>query len=210
MPARYPNLLVNGATGIAVGMATNIPPHNLGEIIDGISALMDNPDITDIELMDYIKGPDFPTGGQILGVTGLRQAYTTGRGMIVIRAVTEIHEGKNGKNTIIVKEIPYQVNKTKLIERIADIAKEKIVEGITDLRDESNRKGMRIVIELRKDVNPHVMLNNLYKYTELQSSFGINMIALVGAQPKMITLKDALYYYVEHQMEVIQRRTILI
>lgn len=208
MPARYPNLLVNGATGIAVGMATNIPPHNLGEIIDGISALMDNPDITDIELMDYIKGPDFPTGGQILGVAGLRQAYTTGRGMIVIRAVTEIHEGKNGKNTIIVKEIPYQVNKTKLIERIADIAKEKIVEGITDLRDESNRKGMRIVIELRKDVNPHVMLNNLYKYTELQSSFGINMIALVGAQPKMITLKDALYYYVEHQMEVIQRRTI--
>ncbi|MDY0346424.1 MAG: DNA gyrase subunit A, partial [Acholeplasma sp.] len=157
MPARYPNLLVNGATGIAVGMATNIPPHNLGEIIDGISALMDNPDITDIELMDYIKGPDFPTGGQILGVAGLRQAYTTGRGMIVIRAVTEIHEGKNGKNTIIVKEIPYQVNKTKLIERIADIAKEKIVEGITDLRDESNRKGMRIVIELRKDVNPHVM-----------------------------------------------------
>ena len=208
MPSRYPNLLVNGATGIAVGMATNIPPHNLGEIIDGISALMDNPDITDIELMDYIKGPDFPTGGQILGVAGLRQAYTTGRGMIVIRAVTEIHEGKNGKNTIIVKEIPYQVNKTKLIERIADIAKEKIVEGITDLRDESNRKGMRIVIELRKDVNPHVMLNNLYKYTELQSSFGINMIALVGAQPKMITLKDALYYYVEHQMEVIQRRTI--
>lgn len=208
MPARYPNLLVNGATGIAVGMATNIPPHNLGEVIDGIDALMDNPDITDLELMNYVKGPDFPTGGQILGVAGLKQAYTTGRGMIVIRAVTEIKELKNGKNMIIVKEIPYQVNKTKLIERIADIAKEKIVEGITDLRDESNRKGMRIVIELRKDVNPHVMLNNLYKYTDLQSSFGINMIALVGAQPKMITLKDALYYYLQHQIEVIQRRTV--
>ncbi|MDY0210312.1 MAG: DNA gyrase subunit A [Acholeplasma sp.] len=208
MPARYPNLLVNGATGIAVGMATNIPPHNLGEVIDGIEALMNNPEITDLELMDYVKGPDFPTGGQILGVQGLKQAYTTGRGMIVIRAVTEIKELKNGKNMIIVKEIPYQVNKTKLIERIADIAKEKIVEGITDLRDESNRKGMRIVIELRKDVNPHVMLNNLYKYTDLQSSFGINMIALVGAQPKMITLKDALFYYLQHQIEVIQRRTI--
>ena len=207
MPSRYPNLLVNGATGIAVGMATNIPPHNLSEVIDGIHALMDNKDITEIELMDYIKGPDFPTGGQILGVAGLRQAYTTGRGLIVIRAVTEIIENKNGKTAIIVKEIPYQVNKTKLIERIAEIAKEKIVEGITDLRDESNRKGMRIVIELRKDVNPHVMLNNLYKYTELQSSFGINMIALVGAQPKMITIKDALFYYIEHQMEVIQRRT---
>lgn len=208
MPARYPNLLVNGATGIAVGMATNIPPHNLGEVIDGIQALMDNPELTDIDLMDYVKGPDFPTGGQILGLGGLRQAYTTGRGTIVIRAVTEIVEGKGGKNTIIVKQIPYQVNKTKLIERIAEIAKEKMVEGITDLRDESNRKGMRIVIELRKDVNPHVMLNNLYKLTEMQSNFSINMIALVGSQPKTITLRDALYYYIQHQIEVIQRRTI--
>lgn len=208
MPARYPNLLVNGATGIAVGMATNIPPHNLGEVIDGIQALMDDPELTDIELMDYVKGPDFPTGGQILGLGGLRQAYTTGRGTIVIRAVTEIVEGKGGKNTIIVKQIPYQVNKTKLIERIAEIAKEKMVEGITDLRDESNRKGMRIVIELRKDVNPHVMLNNLFKLTEMQSNFSINMIALVGNQPKTITLKDALYHYIQHQIEVIQRRTI--
>lgn len=208
MPARYPNLLVNGATGIAVGMATNIPPHNLGEVIDGIQALMDNPDLTDIDLMDYVKGPDFPTGGHILGLGGLRQAYTTGRGTVTIRAVTEIIEGKGGKNTIIVKQIPYQVNKTKLIERIAEIAKEKMVEGITDLRDESNRKGMRIVIELRKDVNPHVMLNNLYKLTEMQSNFSINMIALVGNQPKTITLRDALYYYIQHQIEVIQRRTI--
>lgn len=208
MPSRYPNLLVNGATGIAVGMATNIPPHNLGEVIDGIQALMDNPDLTDIDLMDYVKGPDFPTGGQILGLGGLRQAYTTGRGTITIRAVTEIIEGKGGKNTIIVKQIPYQVNKTRLIERIAEIAKEKMVEGITDLRDESNRKGMRIVIELRKDVNPHVMLNNLYKLTEMQSNFSINMIALVGNQPKTITLKESLYYYIQHQIEVIQRRTI--
>ena len=208
MPARYPNLLVNGATGIAVGMAMNIPPHNLGEVIDGIQALMDNPDLNDIDLMDYVKGPDFPTGGQILGLGGLRQAYTTGRGTIVIRSVTEIIEGKGGKNTIIVKQIPYQVNKTRLIERIAEIAKEKMVEGITDLRDESNRKGMRIVIELRKDVNPHVMLNNLYKLTEMQSNFSINMIALVGNQPKTITLRDALYYYIQHQIEVIQRRTI--
>ena len=208
MPARYPNLLINGATGIAVGMATNIPPHNLGEVIDGIQALMDNPDLTDIDLMDYVKGPDFPTGGHILGLGGLRQAYTTGRGTVTIRAVTEIIEGKGGKNTIIVKQIPYQVNKTKLIERIAEIAKEKMVEGITDLRDESNRKGMRIVIELRKDVNPHVMLNNLYKLTEMQSNFSINMIALVGNQPKTITLRDALYYYIQHQIEVIQRRTI--
>jgi DNA gyrase subunit A len=208
MPARYPNLLVNGATGIAVGMATNIPPHNLGEVIDGIQALMDNPELTDIDLMDYVKGPDFPTGGHILGLGGLRQAYTTGRGTVTIRAVTEIIEGKGGKNTIIVKQTPYQVNKTKLIERIAEIAKEKMVEGITDLRDESNRKGMRIVIELRKDVNPHVMLNNLYKLTEMQSNFSINMIALVGNQPKTITLRDALYYYIQHQIEVIQRRTI--
>lgn len=208
MPSRYPNLLVNGATGIAVGMATNIPPHNLGEVIDGIQALMDNPDLTDIDLMDYVKGPDFPTGGQILGLGGLRQAYTTGRGTITIRAVTEIIEGKGGKNTIIVKQIPYQVNKTRLIERIAEIAKEKMVEGITDLRDESNRKGMRIVIELRKDVNPHVMLNNLFKLTEMQSNFSINMIALVGNQPKTITLKESLYYYIQHQIEVIQRRTI--
>ena len=207
LPARYPNLLVNGSTGIAVGMATNIPPHNLTEVIDGILAYMENEDITTAELMEYIKGPDFPTGGQILGLTGLRQAYETGKGIIAVRATTEIVSHKN-KNSIIVTEIPYQVNKTTLIERIAEIAKNKIVDGITDLRDESNRKGMRIVIELRRDVNPHVMINNLYKYTQLQSSFGINMIALVKGQPMMVTLKDVLTNYVEHQIEVIQRRTI--
>jgi len=207
LPARYPNLLVNGSTGIAVGMATNIPPHNLAEVIDGLLAYMDNKEITIAELMEYIKGPDFPTGGQVLGLTGLRQAYETGKGIIANRATAEIITHKN-KNTIIVTAIPYQVNKTTLIERIADIAKAKIVEGITDLRDESNRKGMRIVIELRRDVNPHVMLNNLYKYTQLQQSFGINMIALVNGQPQMVTLKDMLKYYLEHQIEVIQRRTI--
>ena len=207
LPARYPNLLVNGSTGIAVGMATNIPPHNLGEVIDGILAYMENEDITTTELMEFIKGPDFPTGGQVLGLTGLRQAYETGKGIIANRATAEIVTHKN-KNSIVVTAIPYQVNKTTLIERIAEIAKEKIVEGITDLRDESNRKGMRIVIELRRDINPHVMLNNLYKYTQLQQSFGINMIALVKGQPQMVTLRDMLKYYIEHQIEVVQRRTV--
>lgn len=207
LPARYPNLLVNGSTGIAVGMATNMPPHNLSEVINGIFAFMDNEEITTTELMEHIQGPDFPTGGQVLGLTGLRQAYETGKGIIAVRATAEIISHKN-KNTIIVTAIPYQVNKTTLIERIAEIAKEKIVEGITDLRDESNRKGMRIVIELRRDVNPHVMLNNLYKYTQLQTSFGINMICLVKGQPQMVTLRDAIKYYLEHQIEVVQRRTI--
>ena len=207
LPARYPNLLINGSTGIAVGMATNIPPHNLGEVIDGILAYMDDENISIAQLMEHIKGPDFPTGGQILGITGLRQAYETGKGIIANRATAEIITHKN-RNTIVVTAIPYQVNKTTLIERIAEIAKEKIVDGITDLRDESNRKGMRIVIELRRDVNPHVMLNNLYKYTQLQQSFGINMIALVNGQPQMVTLKDMIKYYLLHQIEVIQRRTI--
>lgn len=207
LPARYPNLLVNGSTGIAVGMATNIPPHNLGEVIDGLLAYMENDQITIAELMQYIKGPDFPTGGQILGLSGLRQAYETGRGIIANRATAEIVTHKN-KQAIVVTAIPYAVNKTTLIERIADIAKEKIVEGITDLRDESNRKGMRIVIELRRDVNPHVMLNNLYKHTQLQQSFGFNMICLVKGQPQMVTLRDLLKYYLEHQIEVIQRRTV--
>ena len=207
MPARFPNLLVNGSTGIAVGMATNIPPHNLSEVIDGILAYMDNPHIETAELMEHIKGPDFPTGGQILGLTGLRQAYETGKGIIAVRATAEIVTHKN-RNSIIINSIPYQVNKTTLIEKIAEIAKEKIVEGITDLRDESNRKGMRIVIELRRDVNPHVMLNNLFKFTQLQQSFGINMIALVKGQPKMVTLRDALHHYIDHQVEIIQRRTV--
>lgn len=207
LPSRYPNLLVNGSTGIAVGMATNIPPHNLGEVIDGTLAYMNNENITISELMEHIKGPDFPTGGQILGLTGLRQAYETGKGIIANRATAEIITHKN-RNAIIVTAIPYQVNKTTLIERIADIAKEKIVEGITDLRDESNRKGMRIVIELKRDVNPHVMLNNLYKFTQLQQSFGINMIALVNGQPQMVTLRDMIKYYIEHQVVVVQRRTV--
>src|SRR5690606_15758580 len=206
LPSRYPNLLVNGSTGIAVGMATNIPPHNLSEVIDGILAYMDDPDITIFDLMKYIKGPDFPTGGQVLGITGLRSAYETGKGIIAIRAKYELIQHKN-KTEIIITEIPYQVNKTALIEKIADVVKEKIIEGISDLRDESSRKGMRIVIELKKDVNPMVTLNNLYKHTQLQTSFGINMIALVKGEPKLLSLKDAIVTYVEHQVEVIQRRT---
>lgn len=207
LPSRFPNLLVNGTTGIAVGMATNIPPHNLGEVIDGVIAVIHNKDITSEELMEFVQGPDFPTGGQILGRTGLRNAYTTGNGSIVIRSKAEIVSLKNGKNEIIVTEIPYMVNKTKLIERIAEVAKNKIVEGITDLRDESGRAGIRIVIELRKDVNAEVMLNNLYKYTQLQTSYGMNMICLVNNQPKAITLKEALEVYLKHQMEIITRRT---
>lgn len=206
LPARYPNLLVNGASGIAVGMATEIPPHNLGEVIDGLLAYMDNNDITLDELMEHIKGPDFPTGGQILGLTGLRNAYETGRGIIAVRANAEIISHKN-KNSIIITEIPYQVNKTRLIEKIADIAKEKIVEGITDLRDESNRNGIRIVIELKRDVNPDVMLNNLYKHTQLQTSFGINTIALVNGQPQQLPLKNILRHYLDHQVEIILRRS---
>jgi DNA gyrase subunit A len=206
LPSRFPNLLVNGSTGIAVGMATNIPPHNLGEVIDGILAYIDDPEITVFDLMKYIKGPDFPTGGQVLGITGLRSAYETGKGIIAIRAKYELIQHKN-KTEIIITEIPYQVNKTALIEKIADVVKEKIIEGISDLRDESSRKGMRIVIELKKDVNPMVTLNNLYKHTQLQTSFGINMIALVKGEPKLLSLKDAIVTYVEHQVEVIQRRT---
>lgn len=207
LPARIPNLLINGSTGIAVGMATNIPPHNLGETIDGVFALIDNPEITIDELMQYIPGPDFPTGGLILGRQGLRQAYNTGIGTIVIRSKAEINELPNGKSEIVVTEIPYMVNKTRLIERIADIVKDKIVDGITDLRDESNRNGIRIVIELRKDVNANVLLNNLYKYTQLQVTYGYNMIALVGGQPKTVNLKDILVEYLKHQVNVITRRT---
>ncbi len=206
LPSRYPNLLVNGSTGIAVGMATNIPPHNLGEVIDGIFAYMDNPDITILELMQYIKGPDFPTGGQILGTTGLRQAYETGKGIIAVRAQHEIVQTKN-KTELIITEIPYMVNKTTLIERIAEVVKNKIIEGISDLRDESSRKGMRIVIELKKDVNPMVTLNNLYKHTQLQTSFGINMIALVNGQPQLLSLKETLTHYIAHQVDIITKRT---
>ena len=207
LPARIPNLLINGSTGIAVGMATNIPPHNLGEVCDGIFALIDDPEITVEGLMQYIKGPDFPTGGLILGRQGLHDAYNTGLGSIVMRSKAVIEELPNGKSEIIVTEIPYQVNKTRLIERIAELVKDKIVEGITDLRDESSIKGMRIVIELRKDVNANVMLNNLYKYTQLQTTFGFNMIALVDGQPKTVNLKDILVEYLKHQLNVITRRT---
>ncbi|PKK97658.1 MAG: DNA gyrase subunit A, partial [Tenericutes bacterium HGW-Tenericutes-3] len=206
LPARYPNLLVNGSTGIAVGMATNIPPHNLSEVIDGLLAYMENEEITISELMEFIKGPDFPTGGQVLGLTGLRQAYETGKGIIANRATAEIITHKN-KNTIIVTAIPYQVNKTTLIERIADIAKNKIVEGITDLRDESNRNGMRVVMELRKDVNPEVLLNNLYKNSQLQITFSINMLALVNDKPETLPLKSVLNHYFNHQVEVLIRKT---
>jgi len=207
LPSKFPNLLVNGATGIAVGMATNIPPHNLNEVINGVLAYIQDKDITTEELMQYIKGPDFPTGGTIMGMTGLRQAYETGNGTIKIRAKTEITEHKNGKQSIIITEIPYQVNKSRLIEKIAELAKEKRIEGITDLRDESNRKGIRVVIELRRDVNAEVTLNNLYKYTPLQTSFGINMIALVNNQPKILPLKETLVHYTTHQIEVLTRRT---
>ncbi|MCL2522130.1 MAG: DNA gyrase subunit A [Erysipelotrichales bacterium] len=207
LPAKFPNLLVNGTTGIAVGMATNIPPHNLTEVINGIIAVMNNAEITIDELMEHIKGPDFPTAGQLLGLTGLRNAYHTGNGIVIMRATAEIVE-KNNRNAIIVTEIPYQVNKSKLLERIAEVVKEKIVDGITGLQDESNRKGMRIVIDLRRDVNPHVMLNNLYKYTQLQQSFGINMIALVNSEPKTLNLKQILVHYIDHQYEVLTRRTI--
>ena len=207
LPARFPNLLVNGTTGIAVGMATNIPPHNLGEVIDGVVALIHNPDLSSEDLMEYIPGPDFPTGGMILGQQGLKNAYTTGNGSIVIRSKAHIDHFKNGKSEIVVTEIPYMLNKTRLIERIAEVAKEKIVDGITDLRDESSMKGIRIVIELRKDVNPEVMLNNLYKYTQLQSSYGMNMICLVDNKPKSITLKESLEVYLNHQVNVITRRT---
>jgi len=208
LPAKFPNLLVNGATGIAVGMATNIPPHNLTEVINGTLAYIENNEITVDELMQYIQGPDFPTGGTIMGMTNLRQAYETGNGAIKVRAKTEIVTAKSGKQSIIVTEIPYQVNKSRLIEKIAELAKEKRIDGITDLRDESNRKGIRVVIELRKDVNADVTLNNLYKFTPLQTTFGINMLALVNNQPKVLPLRDMLKYYVEHQIEVLTRRTI--
>lgn len=207
LPSRYPNLLVNGASGIAVGMATNIPSHNLGEVIDGVLALAENPAITIEELMSIIPGPDFPTGGIILGRSGIRRAYETGRGSVLIRAKVEIEVKSNGKEVILVKELPYQVNKARLIEKIAELVRDKKIDGITHLADESDRNGMRIVIEVRKDANSHVLLNNLYKQTALQSSFGVNMLALVDNQPKVLNIKEMLYHYLEHQKVVIRRRT---
>ena len=207
LPSRIPNLLVNGTTGIAVGMATNIPPHNLGEVIDGCIALIQNPELTSEDLIEYVKGPDFPTGGIILGKEGLYNAYTTGNGSIIIRSKAHIDELDNGKYEIVVTEIPYGINKTRIMERIAQVAKDKIIDGITDLRDESSMAGLRIVIELRRDVNPEVILNMLYKYTQLQSSYGMNMVCLVNNKPVSITLHDALDVYIKHQIEIITRRT---
>ena len=208
LPARFPNLLVNGTTGIAVGMATNIPPHNLSEVIDATSLLMDNPDVTTNELMEVLPGPDFPTGGLVMGKSGIRRAYETGKGSITVRAKVELTEMPNGKERILVTEFPYMVNKAKLIERISELHRDKRIEGITDLRDESSREGMRIVIDVRRDVSASVVLNNLYKMTALQTSFGFNMLAIEKGVPKILSLKRILENYVEHQKEVITRRTI--
>lgn len=212
LPSRYPNLLVNGTTGIAVGMATNIPPHNLGEIINAVVRIIDNQIIedreTDIEeLLTIVKGPDFPTGGTILGTTGINEAYRTGRGKIRVRAVTDIEPMQNGKNRIVVTELPYMVNKARLIEKIAELVRDKKIDGITDLRDESDRQGMRVCIELRRDVNPNVVLNLLYKHTQLQDTFGVIMLALVNNEPRVLNLYQMLNYYLIHQEEVVTRRT---
>ncbi len=207
LPSRFPNLLVNGSSGIAVGMATNIPPHNLGEVIDGCIHMIDHPDCTLDELMDFIKGPDFPTGGLILGRSGIRAAYHTGRGRVVMRAKTEIEEMAGSRQRIVVTEIPYMVNKARLVEKIAELVHEKRVEGISDIRDESDRAGMRIVIELKRDFIPQVVLNHLYKHTQLQDTFGVNLLALVDGEPKVLTLRDTLYHYLRHQKDVVTRRT---
>ena len=208
LPSRFPNLLVNGSSGIAVGMATNIPPHNLREVIDAVLEIADNPNVTPLELMDIVQGPDFPTAGLIIGKSGIKRAYETGRGSIIMRARCEIEEMKNGKERIIVSEIPYQVNKARLVEKIAELVRDKKIEGITDLRDETSLKeGVRIIIEIRKDKNANVILNNLYKQTPLQTSFGVNTLALVNGEPKVLGLKEVLYHYLEHQKEVVTRRT---
>ena len=212
LPSRFPNLLVNGTSGIAVGMATNIPPHNLTEVINGVVKIIDNQvdegRETDLdEIMEIIKGPDFPTGATILGRRGIEEAYRTGHGKIRVRAVTDIEPMANGKNRIIVTELPYMVNKARLIEKIAELHKDKRIDGITELRDESSREGMRICIELRKDVNANVILNQLYKHTQMQTTYSVNMIALDHGQPKVLNLKQILECYVKHQIEVVTRRT---
>lgn len=206
MPCRFPNLLVNGSGGIAVGMATNIPPHNLGEVIDGVLALIENPDIDVEGLMQYIKAPDFPTGGKILGYSGVRAAYTTGRGRVLMRATSEIEDFDKNRQRIIISELPYQVNKAKLVEKIAELVHEKKVEGISDLRDESDKNGMRVVIELKRDVNANIILNTLYKHSQLQETFGIIMLALVDSEPKILSLKQILCHYLDHQKDVLTRR----
>lgn len=207
LPSKVPNLLINGATGIAVGMATNIPPHNLGEVVDGLVKMIDCPDVTLEELIQVIPGPDFPTGAMIMGSEGIRSAYATGRGSVRMRACTRIERMSNGKQRILVNEIPYQVNKARLIETIAELVRDKVIEGITDLRDESDRNGMRIVMELRKDTNPEVLLNQLYKHTQLQDTFGVNMLALVDGRPRTLGLRDILSHYLNHQKEIVVRRT---
>lgn len=207
LPAKIPNLLVNGSSGIAVGMATNIPPHNLGEVVDGLVMMIDDPEVSIQELMMAIKGPDFPTGGLILGREGIKSAYLTGRGSVKMRAQARVERMSNGKNRIIVTEIPYQVNKAKLVETIANLVRDKVIDGITDLRDESDRTGMRVVIELRRDVNADVVLNQLYKHTQLQDSFGVNMLALVDGRPRVLNLQEVLRLYLAHQKDVITRRT---
>ena len=207
LPARFPNLLVNGASGIAVGMATNIPTHNLGEVINAIHVLMKNPDATTEDLMKVLPGPDFPTGGVVLGKSGIRKAYETGKGTIVVRAKVDIEETKTGRQQIIVHEIPYMVNKAKLIERIAELAREKEIDGITDVNDETDREGMRIVIDVRRDASAEVILNNLYKMTLMQTTFNFNMLAIVNGAPKILSLKEILQYYLEHQENVVRRRT---
>jgi DNA gyrase subunit A len=207
LPAKVPNLLINGSSGIAVGMATNIPPHNLGEVVDGLIMMIDNPEVTINELMMAIKGPDFPTGALILGREGIRQAYSTGRGSVRMRAQARIENMSGGKQRILVTELPYQVNKARLIENIAALVRDKSIDGITDLRDESDRNGMRIVIELRRDSNADIILNQLYKHTQMQETFGVNMLALVDGHPRVLNLHEVLHYYIEHQKEVIVRRT---
>ena len=208
LPCKFPNLLVNGTTGIAVGMATNMPPHNLNEAVDAIIAIMENPDISVMELMDnYISGPDFPTGGYILGRSGIKQAYETGKGTIITRAKTHVETLSNGKPVIYVDEIPYMVNKAQLVEKIAQLSRDREIEGITDLRDESNLNGIKIVIELRKDVQPEVILNQLYRLTSMQTTFGVNNVVLVNNAPKLVGLKELLQRYVDHQVDVTVRKT---
>ena len=207
VPSGFPQLLVNGSSGIAVGMATNIPPHNLSEVIDGVICLIDNRDAGLEELGKYIKGPDFPTGGIILGRSGIKSAYLTGRGKIYVRARTEIEEYKEGRYRIVISELPYQVNKARLVESIADLHKERRVDGITDIRDESDRSGMRVVIEMRRDINPQVLLNQLFKLTQLQDSFSVNMLALVDGQPRVLTLKEMLLHYLDFRFDVVTNRT---
>ncbi len=207
LPSRFPNLLVNGSSGIAVGMATSIPPHNLIEVVNGILATIENSEITIDELTGFIKGPDFPTGGNIMGIENIKEAYRTGRGKVIVRAEAEIEENEKGRSSIIITELPYQVNKANQIERIAELVREKKLEGISDLRDESDRTGMRIVVEIKRDANPNIVLNNLYKYTQFQSTFSIILLALVNDQPKVLNLKEIIRHYLNHQVEVIERRT---